>query len=140
MVVGLSHTGLTTKDMDKSIWFYTNIFDGKLILNVEEPKGTPWIKLIRFRDGSMLELFYPREQFPLSDKQGRNHIAFRVDDIESMREKLLKNNIEGITDIILARDGNKQMWCVDPNGYRVEIMEYQEGCPQLGNGEVVTLY
>ena len=141
MTIGLAHTGLSTKDMAKSLWFYTELFNGKVIIKIEEPKGTPWIEMIRFDDYSILELFYPRpEQFPLGNQLGRNHICFKTDDIEALHKKLVENNVDGITNIQLARDGNKQMWCIDPNGYKIEIMEYTPTCPQLNNGPCVTLY
>ena len=141
MVVGLAHTGMSTRDMEKSLKFYTEIFEGRIIMKIEEPKGVPWIEMCRFPDGTLLELFYPRpEQFPLSDQLGRNHLAFRVEDIEAFRQKLLENNVEGVTGIKTARDGNLQMWCVDPNGYRIEIMQYHPDAPQLKDGPCVTLY
>ena len=141
MIRGLAHTGLSTRDMEASLDFYTRLFEGKIIMKIEEPKGTPWIEMLRFPDGSLLELFYPRpEQFPLSDKLGRNHLAFRTDDIAAMHGLLLENGIQGVTDIKVARDGNLQMWCTDPNGYRIEIMEYGPDAPQLKDGPCVTLY
>ncbi len=30
-----------------------------------------------------------------------------------------------------VRDGNMQIWCLDPNGYRVEFIQYMPGCPQV---------
>lgn len=141
MNIGLAHTGISTKDMQKSLWFYTEMFDGKIIMKIEEPKGTPWIEMVRFSDYSILELFYPRpDKFPLGDKLGRNHLAFKTDDIKGLREKLIANKVEGITEIITARDGNLQMWCLDPNDYRIEILEYKKDAPQITDGPCITLY
>ena len=103
MNIGLAHTGISTKDMQKSLWFYP-------------------------------------DKFPLGDKLGRNHLAFKTDDIKGLREKLIANKVEGITEIITARDGNLQMWCLDPNGYRIEILEYKKDAPQITDGPCITLY
>lgn len=141
MTTGLAHTGISTRDMERSLWFYTELFDGKVIMRIEEPKGTPWIEMVRFPDMSILELFYPRpEQFPLGNELGRNHLAFRVDDINAFHDRLQSAGVEGITGIKTARDGNLQMWCTDPNGYRIEILQYKKDAPQLSDGPCLTLY
>lgn len=140
MVKGLVHAGISTIDMDKSIWFYCDLLGGRIILEVEEPKGTPWIKTVQFPDGTCIELFYPRKEFPLGTKLGRNHSCFAVDNIELLFDSLTANHIQIIQDIKIARDGNKQMWCLDPNGYRVEFLQLIPGCPQLTPGPKVTLY
>lgn len=141
MVTGLAHAGISTRDMEKSVIFYTEIMGGTIILKIEEPKGTPWIQLVQFPDRSCVELFYPRpEQFPLGTQLGRNHLAFRVDDIHALHQKLLDHQVPVTTAPRIARDGNWQMWCTDPNGYPVEIMQYTEGCPQLGYGPCKTMY
>ena len=140
MVRGIAHTGISTRDMGKSIVFYTSILGGRVIMEIEEPKGTPWIVTVQYPDGTCVELFYPRpEQFPLGTELGRNHIAFRVGDIHDLHQKLLDSNVEVTVPPRIARDGNWQMWCIDPNGYPVEFLQYTSGCPQLCPGPVVKL-
>ena len=36
------------------------------------------------------------------------------------------------TEISLGADGAYQFWLVDPDGNRLELMEYAEGAKQLG--------
>lgn len=141
MVVGISHIGLSTRDMAGSIRFYTEILGGRIIMEVEEPKGTPWIVNVQFEDGSSIELFYPRpEKFPLGTELGRNHPAFRVDDIHALERRLVSYGVPITSPARIVRDGNWQLWCTDPNGYSVEFMEYVPDCPQLKRGEKVILY
>lgn len=139
MIKGLCHTGISTIDMEASIRFYCNILGGRLILEVEEPKGTPWIKTVQFPDGTCIELFYPRTEFPLGKELGRNHFCFSVENITEVESLLSKNQISITQSPKLARDGNMQMWCLDPNGYRVEFVEFLPGCPQLSDGPKVIL-
>lgn len=139
MVKGLCHTGISTVDMEKSIWFYCDLLGGRIILEVEEPKGTPWIKTVRFPDGTCLELFYQRAEFPLGKDLGRNHFCFAVEHIEALSQALHAHGITVTQEVMIARDGNKQLWCLDPNGYRVEFMEFMPGCPQLSDGPKVVL-
>lgn len=141
MVTGLAHGGISTRDMEKSIRFYTGLLGGRIIMEIEEPKGTPWIVTVQFPDGSCVELFYPRpEQFPLGTALGRNHLAFRVEDIQALYRRLQESGVPVTTPPRIARDRNWQMWCQDPNGYPVEFLQYVPDCPQLRQGPAVKLY
>lgn len=141
MVNGISHIGLSTRDMDGSLKFYTTILGGTLLMRIEEPKGTPWIETVQFPDGSCVELFYPRpQQYPLGSALGRNHLSFVVDDIRVMEQRLDMFGVPITSRPKIVRDGNWQLWCTDPNGYPVEIMEYVPGCPQLTHGPCKTLW
>lgn len=141
MVLGLAHIGISTKDMEKSIRFYTEILGGKILMEIEEPKGTPWIVTVIYPDGSCVELFYPRpQQFPLGDKLGRNHLALRVDDIRALEARLDAWSVPITSRPKIVRDGNWQLWCTDSNGYPVEFLEYTPACPQLNPGEKLVLY
>lgn len=139
MINGICHTGISTKNMEQSLWFYGELLGGRLILEVEEPKGTPWIKTLQYADGTCVELFYPRPEFPVGKDLGRNHFCFAVSDIEQLEKKLSEHEIDIIQHLKTARDGNKQFWCLDPNGYQIEFVEFSPGCPQLVEGPAVTL-
>lgn len=141
MVIGLSHSGISTRDMPASIDFYTRILGGNVIMEIEEPKGTPWIVTVQFPDGSCIELFYPRpDRFPLGTELGRNHIALRVADIYAAERILNENNVAITSRPKIVRDGNLQLWCLDPNGYPVEFLQYLPDCPQLVGGEKRVLW
>ncbi len=141
MVQGISHIGLSTKNMEASLAFYITVLGGRKIIRIEEPKGTPWIETIQYPDGTCVELFYPRpEQFPLGTELGRNHLCFRVDDIRAIEQRLDSFQISITSRPKIVRDGNWQLWCQDPNGYPVEIMQYTPGCPQLTPGDCKEYY
>lgn len=141
MVTGLSHGGISTRDMEASIHFYGELLGGRVIMEIEEPKGVPWIVTIQYPDQSCIELFYPRpKQFPLGTKLGRNHLAFRVEDIEALALRLVSAGIPILSGPQKARDQNLQLWCQDPNGYPVEFLQYAKDCPQLVSGPKVLLY
>ena len=135
MVIGLSHVGISTRNMAESIDFYTRILGGEILMEIEEPKGSPWIANVQYQDGTCVALFYPRpQQFPLGTELGRNHLSLRVDDIRELERVLDENGVTITSRPKIVRDGNWQLWCLDPNGYPVEFMEYVPGCPQLTHG------
>ncbi|NLZ99767.1 MAG: VOC family protein [Clostridiaceae bacterium] len=135
MVDGIIHAGISTRDMDKSIWFYSEVLGGRVIMEIEEPKGTPWIVTVQYPNGTCVELFYPRADFPLGTKLGRNHLCLGVSDIHAIEERLDTYGVTVTGRATKVRDGNMQVWCIDPNGYRVEFIQYIPGAPQLTHGE-----
>ena len=141
MVKGVLHVGLSTRDMEKSLWFYGAVLGGCVIMEIEEPKGTPWIVYLQYPDGTCIELFYPRAAFPLGRELGRNHLCLSVDDIYALERHLDQNGIEITSRPKQVRDTNLQLWCTDPNGYPVEFIQLMPGCPQLSDlKEPVTLW
>lgn len=140
MVKGLAHAGISVKNMEKSIVFYRDILGAKKIMEIEEPKGEPFIEYFQFPDGTCLELFYPRDAYPLSEQLGRNHLSFYTEDIDALYERLTSKGVEVMSRPQTARDGNLQLWCIDPNGYRVEFLQYTETCPQRCAQEVLHVW
>lgn len=135
-VRGLAHAAITVRDMEGSLKFYQVVFGAKKIMDIEEPKGTPLIEYLQFPDGTCLELFYPRKETPLGHQLGRNHLAFYTDDMEACYKRLCEYQVAVPAPPKTARDGNRQLWCTDPNGYQVELIEYVEGCPQRKPQEI----
>lgn len=134
MIRGIIHAGLSTRNMEASIHFYGEVLGGRVIMEIEEPKGEPFIVCFQYKDGTCVELFYPRQEHPLGEQLGRNHLCFGVDNIEAISKRLMDYGVEIEVHPQRARDGNYQMWCLDPNGYRVEFIEYQPDSPQLVTG------
>ena len=139
MIKGLLHAALSTRSMEASLRFYRDMLGGRLIVQVDEPAGRPLAELLQFEDGTCLELFHPREDAPFGADCGRNHLCFTVDDMAALEKKLEENGVAIDTRPRVARDGNLQMWCVDPNGYRVEFMQLDPNGPQMKKGPVVKL-
>ena len=133
MIQGIWHIAVSTKDMERSLWFYCDVLGGIHMkeLSIEEPAGQPLIEIVQFRGECYLELFYPRKEHPLGEELGRNHFCLYTDDIFALEERLGRYWVLVTTQPQMARDKNLQMWIQDPNGYRVEIMQVTSDCPLL---------
>ena len=131
MITGLLHAAVSVRDMDESLAFYRGLLGAKVIFTKDEPEGCPLIVCLQFPDGSCLELFYPRAEYPLGGELGRNHFCLITDDIEETQRSLDAAGVEITSRARRVSDGNMLIWCLDPNGYRVEIMQLMPGCPQL---------
>lgn len=59
------------------------------------------------------------------------HLCLEVSDINEAKEAVMKNGIKLDKDIDLGPDGAYQLWVVDPDGNRIELMQYTEKSKQL---------
>ena len=129
MITGIFHTAITVADMDQTLDFYCGILGGIRMFTIEQPKGTPHITSVCFQDGTFLEFFYPKGQ-KVEPLKADHHFALITDDIFETERLLDAHGVEILSRPQIVRDGNWQLWCRDPNGYRVEIMQISPNCPQ----------
>ncbi len=97
----------------------------------------PWIDYIEAAPHQYIELFYdygaPKKQDrDLSDAYGYRHICLEVADIHAAWEAVTANGLTPDTPISQGADGAYQFWLTDPDGNRLEMMEYAPGAKQLG--------
>ena len=140
IVVGYRHTGIITRDINKSLYFYKNILGLRLIQDftdssdyINEITGLKgaivhFIKL-KCLDGSVLELLEYTSHQTESIKSsiinvGICHIALRVNNANDAYKKLVDEKIKVISKPVLSSEGiAKVFFCLDPDGVRVEIVE-----------------
>ena len=140
IVVGYRHTGIITKDINKSLKFYNKILGLEIVQEFSDSsdyinkitglKGATvhFIKL-KTLEGSVLELLeyttLPTDPIEVSIiNVGICHIALRVTDAEKAYDILLENNVKIISKPILSSEGiAKVFFCLDPDNVRVELVE-----------------
>ena len=140
IVVGYRHTGIITKDINKSLYFYKNILGLQMIQDftdssdyINEITGlngaiAHFIKL-KCLDRGVIELLeYPSHQTePIKSSiinVGICHIALRVNNADDAYKKLVYKKIKVISKPVLSSEGiAKVFFCLDPDGIRVEIVE-----------------
>ena len=140
IVVGYRHTGIITKDINKSLKFYNKILGLEIIQEFSDSsdyinkinglKGTT-VHFIQLKtlEGSVLELLeyttLPTDPIEVSIiNVGICHISLRVKDAEKAYDILLENNVKLISKPILSSEGiAKVFFCLDPDNVRVELLE-----------------
>jgi lactoylglutathione lyase len=76
-----------------------------------------------------LELVHRPADGPVSPG-GLKHVAVRVDDLQAKREELVAEGLEpGEVETPGGRDGPRTAWVVDPDGYRLELVQWPAGNP-----------
>lgn len=96
----------------------------------------PCIDYIEVAPHQYIEFFYctgqeKKEERDLSKFYGYQHICLEVTDIHAAWDAVTYNGIKPDTEIALGAEGAYQFWLVDPDGNRLELMEYAPGAKQL---------
>jgi lactoylglutathione lyase len=122
------HTMIRVTDIEKSIKFYTDILDMKLVNTLEIADA----KLYFMRDKSgccEIELTYNKEQpengYVMGNQFG--HFAFATDSMDSFTEKIKKHKIEYyIMPFDVTPKGPTIAFIKDPDGFMIELIERKE--------------
>lgn len=95
-----------------------------------------WLDYIEAAPHEYIELFHvldgaKNEDLDLSNAYGYQHICLEVADIHQAWEAVIANGLTPDTEISLGADGAYQFWLVDPDGNRLELMQYTKDALQL---------
>ena len=117
-----NHIALSVKDVDQSVEFYQKVLQLEEIENTASDSKTRWLSL---NEGKQLHLI-PRPDSEIKINKAL-HFALSTHNIDSLISNLENLNIE-FSDwkdipnkIFVRKDGVKQIYFKDPNGYWIEI-------------------
>jgi lactoylglutathione lyase len=143
-IIGAHHTGLTVRSLERSIAFYSDLLGFEVVFRWN-PQA-PYIgELVGYRDVDLhaavlsipnspvfLELLEYRgiAQTPVDMSNGNignGHIAFKVDALDPLYERLVANGVTSVskpvTPTIGPNRGGRAVYVIDPDGFRVELIE-----------------
>jgi glyoxylase I family protein len=128
MLQGFEHVGMTSGDLDRTIWFYCELLGLRLHLRKPQPSGE-----VAFLDagGGMLEIFAPVASIERSrdippHEAGMRHMTFAFSDIDRVVQRLEDEGIEILERPRLAHNQDmfkRVAFCRDPDGIIVELAE-----------------
>ena len=140
MVKNIRHTGIVVDNLQKSLFFYRDLFGFKVEKQMEE-KGSYIDKVLALEgvevttvkmkapDGAMIELLeYYSHSKKLEPDQivdiGIRHIAFTVDNLDSEYQRLKAEGIFFNSSPEVSPDGYaKVAFCRAPEGTFIELVE-----------------
>ncbi|MDW3094686.1 MAG: lactoylglutathione lyase [Gammaproteobacteria bacterium] len=120
------HTMLRVGDLDRSIQFYTEILNMKLLRKKDYPEGKFTLAFLGYGDESentAIELTYnwDTEKYDLGD--GYGHIAIEVDDVYAATDKIKQQGGKIIREAGPMNAGATILSFVeDPDGYQIELL------------------
>lgn len=123
--MNLLHTMIRVKDIDKSLKFYTELLNMKI---VEKRRLTDcWLYFLSDEEDScQIELTYndetPKEGYSIGNAFG--HFAFSVDSFEKFSQKMKDLGYEYLYEPFdLTGKGSNIAFIKDPDGYEIELIE-----------------
>lgn len=138
------HVGFTVRSLERSIAFYRDVLGFELAFQwnpradyIRELVGYPDVDLhaaiLRLPGTDIcLELLEYRntDQTPVDMRNGNvgnGHIAFNVDDLAAMYDKLVALGVASVsppvTPTIGPNKGGRAVYMIDPDGFRVELIQ-----------------
>lgn len=111
------HIGLPINDRGECMHMYRDLLNIEVIPHQIDGNTLTWMEM---PDGSMVHVIDPPKSIgPHGD--GRQHVAFEVEDIEATAEALEAADIEIVEGIGTRHDGQQFLFIYDPDDNRIEI-------------------
>ncbi len=138
MIGILEHVGITVKDLDKALRFYSEILGFPIISRKENWELRVIYAQIQIGQ-SAIEIFSPIGSEPSSSKltkngmegvgmriretAGLNHLSIRVENIKAVFEKLKSKGVRFVLEPKLMGSGSKIAFFMDPDGTLIELIQ-----------------
>lgn len=160
-ILGIGHPAYNCKDVAVSTAFYTDVLgfkvkfrlyyrdwidhlkknaaaegkemDPEFLAKYENILDTAWITYIEVAEGQFLELFDAAgaEIRTVPDGFTYNHLAIVTDDIHELHKYLVEKGAPIDTPPSFGLENTWQMWSHDPDGNKIEFMQYTPESWQL---------
>jgi catechol 2,3-dioxygenase-like lactoylglutathione lyase family enzyme len=117
--IRINHVGIFAKDWDETLNFYTKTLGFKEAFTFKDKDGNVTTSYIQMNKENFLEIARATPERPA----GLNHVGIWVDDIKATVASLRRRGVK-VDD---PRAGNSKAPLtnvVDPNGVRLELLEY----------------
>lgn len=135
MIKRLAHVCIGAADLERTEQFYVDLLGMEIAF--EFMRGGQRIGFyLRAGGTSFIEVFSERES-TTDDRPRLKHFCLEVEDINALIVKLTAQGVD-VSGEKLGADNARQAWITDPNGLRIELMQYTEDSTQF-TGEPVTL-
>lgn len=149
---GLMHVAFFTDQMDVIRDFYVNKIGlkEKMVVRYKRyinGRYDAWRKMAQIDPEGICIIYFEVvpyqfiEFFPKEDGQGEHpsfnknlgysHFSIEVEDIFKAKEELIASGVEIDNDISKGKSETYQMWIHDPDGNKIEIMQFTENSEQL---------
>ncbi len=131
----LEHANICVTDIDRMIGFLKTTFPEFIIRHDGNSKGRRWVHIGTDKTYIALqEASAERDTtwVPYSGVPGINHLAYEVDDVDSIRERLLKAGYREST-VPNKHPYRKRIYFYDPEGNDWEFIQYYSDDPKKRN-------
>jgi catechol 2,3-dioxygenase-like lactoylglutathione lyase family enzyme len=148
-ITGAHHTSYTVRDLDEALHFYRDLLGFEVVLIRPEITHTYWRSVVGFPDAvardavlqipgtehqlELIEYKHPKgtPQDTTPNNPGSSHVAYLVDDLPALYQRLKESGATFISEPIYLDAGpNKGGWSLymrDPSGTIIEMFQKAPG-------------
>jgi catechol 2,3-dioxygenase-like lactoylglutathione lyase family enzyme len=138
ITTGFNHVATLTSDMDRTVRFYEEAFEGVVVHEVTKTDDHPWMKIIDLGGGSALNVFEVPADTIIGERRrqgGRgavDHFGLAVDSLETLQTMPQRLSAAGAQEVgeIQQLGGDWSLFFRDPDGMELEVLCPQEQLPQ----------
>jgi lactoylglutathione lyase len=114
------YTGITVRDLDRAVKFYTEVMGMKLVSRIENPFTNGEFAVVESNETSRLELNWYRDKKDYVNGDELDHLAFLVEDARKELKRLRALGVEIVKEPY--ESSNHVVFFVkDPDGIWLEI-------------------
>jgi catechol 2,3-dioxygenase-like lactoylglutathione lyase family enzyme len=124
MITGIAHIAFQVSDLAKAREFYGELLGYEEPFQIRNQDGSLALTYFKVNERQYVEIF---PGLPPDKDDRLLHIAFETTDLESLRVYLLSKGLKAPEKVNQGRDGNLNFTIADPDGHRVEFVQYREG-------------
>jgi methylmalonyl-CoA/ethylmalonyl-CoA epimerase len=121
----VNHVGITVKNLQESVNFYEKTLGMREGFTMKDRSGNPTTYYIQVDKYTFLEISQSTPERPV----GINHVGFQTDNMGDTVAELKKRGIM-VPDASSVGSGAPHTSINDPNGVRLEILEFADGSMQ----------
>ncbi|MBC8010770.1 MAG: VOC family protein [Burkholderiales bacterium] len=141
MIRKLAHLCLITNDLDRLVAFYRDALGLTVKFRFAAADGAIFGAYVEVGDSTFIEFFdqhLSAKQWggnldPLSAGNRYGHLCLEVTGLADFRATLVARGVS-VGEIRTGMDSSLQAWLADPDGNRIELMEYTHRSAQLAPG------
>lgn len=138
----LAHVCLITNNLDRQVEFYCDKLGLNLQFYFRNDAGEKFGAYLACGDTSFIEIFDQHKAAavwggntdPLHMGNQYSHFCLEVTDINDVHDMLVGRGLE-VRAVKLGIDNSYQCWVTDPDGNRIELMEYTHRSGQINRPE-----
>jgi lactoylglutathione lyase len=146
MIRRLAHLCLITNDLDRLVAFYRDALGLKVKFRFAAADGAIFGAYAEVGDSTFVEFFDQKlsarqwggNTDPLVAGNRYGHLCLEVTGLADFRDALLARGVS-VGELRTGMDASLQAWLADPDGNRIELMEYTHRSAQLAPGHDAVL-
>lgn len=123
-IVGIAHIAFQVSDLAKAKQFYGDLLGYEDGFRLFKEDGSTLLAYFKVNDRQYIEII---PGLPPDQVDRLSHIAFETNNLEALKSYLTEKGVKVPEKVNQGNDGNSNFMVTDPDGHRVEFVQYLPG-------------